>query len=174
MVLSLTCVRGAVMTDFIEFEVDEDEVMRGFDLQEKLVRAWLKDFMGDMADLGTEVLEHYAPEWTGYTHRHIDHTSLRWHPGGAGGGGTYEIVVGVKAGTSYHPVYPNVGTGYWGPTQNLIRSPKGNLMYFYASRLGHVISKYEVVGQKPQFYLYDTWRDMARILDLRLSTEFLL
>lgn len=159
------------MTDFIEFEVDEDEVMRGLDLQERWMKSILRDMLDDLADKGIEILQGYAPSdmsgdmsvhGTGYTQRHIDRGGVHWVPGGAGGGGGYEVIFGVKAGSSYHPVYVNRGTGiYGGPSNREIESPRGRLMYFYSFRLGHIISVYKVAGQKPQHFLYDTWQDLT-------------
>lgn len=175
---SLLCVLAVVMTDFIEFEVDEDEVMRGLTIQEVWAKHVLRDFIDDLADKGIEVLRMHAPKpglnhpySEGYTQEHIDRTGISWHPGGAGGGGTYQVILGVKAGTSYHPVYANIGTGVYGRFESYIVSPAGKLMYFYSVKHGHVISKYQVAGQRPQRFLYETWRNLAIFAELRLINE---
>lgn len=157
------------MADFISIEVDEDEVMRGFDLQEAVAKRLLRNLVDDLADRGMEVLEMHAPEWSTYTKRHIDRTDVDWMPDNMGG--TYQAIVGVKTGTSYHPVYAELGTGIYSYTSNFIRSPRGGLMYFYSILYGHVIAKYEVAGQPPQHYLYATWRDLAIYTAARLTTE---
>lgn len=157
--------------EYITFEIDEDDVMRGFDLQEFALHQHLKELLDDMADKGKEILERYAPEspeGDAYTKRHVDRSHVAWMPGGAGGGGQYEVIVGVKAGASYHPVYANVGTGVYSYTEDYIRSPKGGLMWFYASRLGRVISMYAVAGQRPQRFLYETWRDLSLLTEMRV------
>jgi hypothetical protein len=171
MAFSLLCVWRVVMAEFIEFEVDEDEVMRGLDIQEQLGKRFLRDFIDDLADKGVELLERHAPEYTTYTKRHIDRESVRWLPGGAGGGGAYEVVLGVKAGTSYHPVYANVGTGLYGQYGDWVQSPTGRLMYFYSQLYGHVISKYVVAGQRPQQFLYHTWRDLEMFAVARMLVD---
>lgn len=167
------------MTDFIEIHVDEDEVMRGLDLQERLAKVWLKDFLDSLADKGVEVLHMHAPGEgkpgnpysTDYTQRHIDRSHVAWQPGGAGGGGAYEAIVGVKAGTSRHPIYPERGTGIWGYLGRPYRSLSGNLMHFFSIPHGHVISVYQVAGQRPQRFLYETWRDLAIYTDIRMTAS---
>jgi hypothetical protein len=166
------------MTDFIEFEVDEDEVMRGLTIQEVWAKHVLRDFIDDLADKGIEVLRMHAPKpglnhpySEGYTQEHIDRTGISWHPGGAGGGGTYQVILGVKAGTSYHPVYANLGTGVYSYTRDYIRSISGKLMWFYGTKIGLRIAAYEVAGQRPQRFLYETWRDLALFAEMRLLTE---
>lgn len=151
---------------YIWFEVDEDAVMRGLNYQEELAQRRLKQFLDRLARKGEELLESRAPRHTGYTKRHVDHTPARFD-----GRDEYMAIVGVKDGTSYHPVYANVGTGLYGKYNDYVQSPKGNLMYFYASRLGHVISMYLVKGQKPQQYLYESWRDLAIYAEARMMMD---
>lgn len=159
------------MAEFIEFEVDEDEVMRGLDLQERLAKHVLHDFIDDLADKGVELLEQHAPEYHGYTKRHIDRERVRYLPGAGGGGGVYEVTLGVKAGISYHPVYANIGTGLHGQYGDWVQSPTGRLMYFYSELYGHVISKYLVAGQRPQQFLYHTWRDLQVFAVARMLVD---
>lgn len=53
----------------------------------------------------------WAPDsQSGYIHEHIGRSGVIYRPGGAGGGGTYERIVGVRRGTSRHPLYVHNGT----------------------------------------------------------------
>jgi hypothetical protein len=44
-------------------------------------------------------------------------------------------------------------------------------MWFYGTKIGHRIAAYEVAGQRPQRFLYETWRDLALFAEMRLLTE---
>lgn len=164
------------MSKWIEVEVDEDEVMHGFTIQERLYDLWIRDFLDSLADKGVEVLQMHAPAEgkpghpysEGYTQRHIDRSGVHKVLGEDGIVG-YEAVIGVKAGTSMHPLYADQGTGVYSYTGDVIRSRSGRLMYFYGTRLGTIISTYEVRGQRPQRFLYETWRDLGIYADLRLA-----
>ena len=168
---SLLCVRGIVMADerFIWFEVDEDETILGFKLQEEKFSRRQKDFLDDLSDHGIQLMKMYAPEGdSGYLHDHIDKSVATWEAGGAGGGGNYEQIVGVKAGTSQHPIYVEIGTGLYGRFKSPVISPVGNRMWFYAEGLGRRIGRYKLRGQEPQRYVYQTWRDLALYAHARL------
>lgn len=86
--------------------------------------ARLKGFIEQLADIAMAWMHVYGPRGdTGYLQAHIHKGPLHWHPGGFGGGGSWEIEVGVLRGTSEHPLYVHEGTGIWGPQRRRI-SPR--------------------------------------------------
>src|SRR4051794_17863770 len=93
---------------WIEVE-NEDEVMIGLDVYHGVMQARAKGLLAELAQDGVTFLEKNAPNYTSYTIRHIDKEPV------TGDHGEYETTVGVKRGTSYHPVYANQGTGIFGP-----------------------------------------------------------
>jgi hypothetical protein len=83
----------------------------------------------------------YAPIGeTMYLMRHLDISPLTWRPGGAGGGGTWEMVTGVKRGSSEHPLYVHEGTGIYGPKKKLITA-KGYRRYSSVSDMRDAIDR---------------------------------
>lgn len=74
-------------------------------------REQLKEILNDAADKATAEMRIYAPVGeTGYLHEHLHRSGMTYLPGGAGGGGTYQIVTGVRRGTSQHPFFVHGGT----------------------------------------------------------------
>lgn len=152
--------------------------MRGLDLCAELARRQLKNLIDNVADFGLHALEGNVPSYSTYTLRHTDRSDIRWNPGGAGGGGEYEVIVGIKAGTSKHPIYVKSGTGIYGfkripygalkPRTSAGGTVSPGLMFFYSQRYGHVISVRSVKGQKPQDFLYTTYREMQVYTGARL------
>ncbi len=167
------------MTDF-EYEIDEDEVMRGFDRQEAWAKHVLRDFVDDLADRGIEILRVHAPApgnpvahpySEGVLQERIDRTDVGWRPGGAGGGGAYTATFGVKEGWINYPLYVDQGTGIYGYKGAPYRAYGGRLMNFYASRLQTYITKRTVKGQQAQHFMYATWRDLALYAEYRLMSS---
>lgn len=164
------------MTDFISIEVDEDEVMHGLDIQERWAKHILKDFIDDLADKGVEILSMHAPKpgvghpySEGGIQERIDRTGVQWV--GAPTTGAFMVVLGIKAGVSRYPVYVNEGTGLYSYTGDYIRSHSGRAMWFYATRIGDRIGRFAVRGQRPQHFLYETWRDLGIFAEFRLIGE---
>ena len=155
-------------------EVDEDEAMRGLDRAQYTAFGGARDLIDDLADAGVHLLEGNVPVYTSYTLRHVERTAAVWRPGGAGGGGNWEAVVGVKAGTSKHPLYVERGTGIYGET-GMPYTGKGkdtvklgrskpvevpSRMWFFSNLYGRVIGVREVEGQPAQRFLYRTFVEL--------------
>src|SRR5687767_798907 len=104
---------------WIEFE-DEHKILRGLILQEKRWRNQAKHLVEDIGTFGLRTLKSRAPNFTSYTVHHADKSSAKFKPGGLGGGGEYEVIVGIKSGTSSHPLYAEQGTGLYGPQVSYI------------------------------------------------------
>jgi len=74
-------------------------------------RELLKDLLDELGTFATNVAHTEAPVGeTAYIQRHIGETGISYEPGGAGGGGSYSKTVGVRAGSSMHPLYVHRGT----------------------------------------------------------------
>ena len=103
------------MAKFVEIDFeDEDDILHHIDIIEVKSRLMLKRILDEITSFGYHVLQSHVPRHTSYLLRHVDREQPRWRPGGAGGGGEYESVVGVKRGTSKHPFYVEFGTGLYG------------------------------------------------------------
>lgn len=90
--------------------IDEDNLL-GWIEGGRQRAVFLRSLLTDLAEHATAEQRIYAPSGeTGYLHAHIRHGSLTYHPGGPGGGGSYQIVSGVVRGTSQHPLYVHQGT----------------------------------------------------------------
>jgi hypothetical protein len=156
---------------YIWFEVEgEDEAILHLEIANELLRKRSKDFLEELSKDGMAFLYANVPDYTSYTQRHVDRSDVHWKPGGAGGGGEYESVVGVKRGTSDHPLYANRGTGVYGP---FIKAPyhASNVtgkMWFYSEKYGRVIGVREVRGQRAQHFLYTTFRELQVWAEARL------
>jgi hypothetical protein len=152
------------------FEVEnEDEVMRDLDAYHIVAQRRAKDLLEALAGDGAKLLEENVPTYTSYTLRHVDRTSVTWSPGGAGGGGEYEATVGVKRGTSRHPIYANIGTGIYGERYRsyTAHNPSGR-MWFYSQKYGRVIGVESVRGQRAQRFLYITFRELQAFAGARV------
>lgn len=172
--LSLLCVWGVIMADerWIWFEVEnEDELMFNLSVYHGVVVGRAKHLLEELAKDGVSFLMKNVPDYTSYTLRHIDRTDVGWKPGGAGGGGEYQVTVGIKAGTSYHPVYANRGTGIFGPyikQPYTAKNPTGK-MWFYSHIYGRVIGVRSVKGQRAQHFLYTTFREVQVFAQARMA-----
>jgi hypothetical protein len=154
---------------WIEFE-NEDETILKIDAYHIAARRRAKDLLEALAGDGAKLLEENVPTYTSYTLRHVDRSSVEWHPGGLGGGGEYEATVGIKRGTSYHPVYANQGTGIYGPyiSQPYEAGNPTGRMWFYSQRYGRVIGVESVKGQRAQRFLYITFRELQAFASARV------
>ena len=156
------------------FEVEnEDELMLELDAYHLVAQRRAKDLLEALTGDGARLLEENVPTYTSYTLRHVDRTSVNWKPGGAGGGGEYESTVGIKRGTSKHPIYANQGTGIYGPYSKKpyeAGNPTGR-MWFYSQKYGRVIGVESVRGQRAQHFLYITFRELQAFAAARVLVK---
>lgn len=155
---------------WIEIE-DEDNVILGIDIQHAIMQVRAKHLLEELAKDGVTFLEKNVPNYTSYTLRHVDRTSVDMSVGASGI--EYEATVGIKAGTSYHPVYANQGTGIFGPhikQPYVAHNPSGR-MWFYSHIYGHVIGVREVKGQRAQHFLYTTFRELQVFAQARIHLK---
>ena len=101
-------------TKFIEIGVEgEDEIQVRLKFQEARQAAKLRELVDELADVASLALIMNVPRRSDYIMNHIAREGARWMPGGAGGGGEYKAIVGIKEGTSRHPLYVDQGTGIY-------------------------------------------------------------
>lgn len=160
---------------FIEIDVEnEEEILALLDAQTERQRRRAKDIVDDLGDFAMHVIRANTPEFSGYTQRHIGRTPVMWRPGGSGGGGSYEVVAGIKAGRSRHPIYVEVGTGIYGKFARIIIPLKAQYMIFFGTRAGRMLAKRYVKGQRAQRYFYASWRELQIYARGRLMASGLL
>lgn len=165
----------------------EEKILVALETAQRRSRERLRGLVAGAANYASHWLRIYAPVYTGYTLRHIDQTSARWVPGGAGGSGSWEAVAGVKRGTSKHPLYAALGTGiYVGrgvitakgekrPSLSELEQPDfewngvGRLLTFQKRgeprRWVHWVR-----GQRPKPFLYQTYQQTRLYLHARTLT----
>src|SRR3954463_7392389 len=151
---------------WIEIE-DEDNVILGIDIQHAIMQVRAKHLLEELAQDGVSFLAKNVPNYKGYTLEHADRSGIDKT------GTEMSTTVGIKAGTSYHPVYANRGTGVYGP---FIKQPytalPGNAsgrMWFFSTKYGRVIGVESVKGQRAQHFLYTTFRELQVFALARLN-----
>jgi hypothetical protein len=121
-----------------------------------------------------------VPQYNGYTMRHIDRDGPTWMPGGAGGGGEWHGIVGIKEGTSRHPIYAEFGTGIYAgkgliwPAGIRRLSGKYQPVMRFEKRGeggGKGIYRYWIKGQRGQHYFYQTWRVLQAHMAARIARK---
>lgn len=158
------------MTDWIKIDFEgEDEIERAIERREIRAKAEARDLLDDISEAGVTMMRYTVPVYSTYLVRHVDRGPLTWSPGGLGGGGSWQRVFGVKAGTSRHPLYVNFGTGLYGAVGWYITPVRAQYLVFYGSLAKRVLRKRSVRGQRPQHFLYETWLEIqvyaqARVL----------
>lgn len=118
----------------------------------------MKNMLLGMGSYGNYVMRLYTHVSSGYTLRHIGHSGVRWRPGGAGGGGSWEVVSGVKSGSSRHPLYHAQGTGIYAG-KGLIRPQTGKWLTFQKKGEPRRFRPW-VRGQEPNNFLYIAYGHM--------------
>lgn len=154
----------------VEFE-DEHDVITGLWREEQHKRRLAKELVEDIGDFGLKMLEYNVPQYSSYLLRHTEKSESTFRPGGEGGGGAYEVIFGIKAGTSRHPIYVEQGTGIYGPRNEVIKARTASRMVFYSTLYNRVISRKTVKGQRPQRYFYETWKEVEVYARMQLITR---
>lgn len=155
-------VYGVVMADrWIEYKIEnEKEILAGFDKEQAKARRHLHDLLDDISKAGVRLLRYHVPTYSRYLIRHVDRSPETWSPGGIGGGGSWDRIVGIKAGSSRHPLYVEFGTGIYGLVGWYILPLKAQFMVFYGSKAKRILRKRAIRGQQPQRYFYTTWLEL--------------
>jgi hypothetical protein len=165
---------------FIEIDIEgEDKIQAALRMQGARQEANLKDLVDDLADAASIALITQAPRHNDYILNHIAREGAVWMPGGAGGGGEYKAIVGIKEGTSRHPLYVEFGTGIYAGrgyifphSSQVMRIDKPDDQF--PNRRGTGVYRWYVRGQRPQRYFYMTWRILNAIAAARIIGKKLL
>lgn len=142
-----------------------------------------------LADRSDSFIRIYAPGGAiGGIAQATSHTETFYHPGGAGGGGSYEAQAGVTAvptihGPSLYPLYVHEGTANKGrgyiyarddrsPASVLAtgrprRQTDGVIAFMYR---GEKIFRHRIQGQKPNPYVQHAFRQTALYARMRVHT----
>ena len=161
----MLCV-GDIMADesFIDIHIENEEyILKAIERQEHHVQRWARDLIDDLTKVAESTLTLTVPTYNLYLFRHIAHDGPMWMPGGAGGGGEWKSIIGIKEGESRHPLYVEFGTGIYGG-RGLIwaEGVKGltgryQKVMTFEKRGEPRRFRYWIQGQKPQRYMYYTW-----------------
>lgn len=150
---------------FIDIELkNEHEVMRSLGQVEEHNQHKARELIDELAKFTENMLTIMVPTYSLYLFRHIDRSGPMWMPGGAGGGGEWKAIVGIKDGPSRHPEYVEFGTGIYGNKGDFIWASgvkgltgKRQKVMTFEKHGEPRRFRYWVKGQKPQRYMYLTW-----------------
>jgi hypothetical protein len=165
---------------FITIELQgEDKIQAGLRMQEARQELNLRELVDDLAEAAEATLIAVAPRSSNYILEHIAREGPVFMPGGPGGGGEWKAIVGVKEGTSRHPIYVDQGTGIYAGREIIIR-PVGVMPI--TKKFGEVgpggVTKtkfrWYVRGQPGQHYFYLTWRALNALAASRIAAKRLL
>jgi hypothetical protein len=167
---------------YIDIHIEgEDKIQAALRMQETRQEANLRDLVDELADVASLALIMNVPRHNDYILNHIAREGALWMPGGAGGGGEYKAIVGIKEGTSRHPIYVEFGTGIYAG-RGLIWSTQGPGAL--TGKYGPVMAfekhgeppvfRYWIKGQKGQHYFYLTWRVLNAVAAARIAAKKLL
>lgn len=150
---------------WVEIE-NEELVMAGLTVYHGFMRHRQRQLLEELAKDGVSFLQKNVPEYTSYTQRHIDRS-----PVVEDADGDSETKVGIKRGTSLHPIYVNAGTGMYGTFKRPYTAfnPTGR-MWFFSEKYGRVIGIESVKGQHAQHFLYTTFKELQVFAMARLTT----
>lgn len=153
----------------MEFRV-ETEGLTDFSIFFRAVKEYrdeITDAMQKAAQAAGAYMQAHVPYESGDIYRAINIGPLTYRPGAAGGGGFYEINVGVDESQAPHTEYVIEGTGIYNresPTNGIFPS-KGNVLVFEAG--GEKVFAAWVRGQEPQ----REWFENAQALASRLIEQ---
>lgn len=126
-------------------------------------REEITDAMEHAARMAGNYMGTHVPFHSGQLYRAINVGPVKYTAGGAGGGGFYEVHVGVDEATAPHAEAVIEGTGIYSriaPTPGIFPA-NGNVMAFSKLGEGVVFTKW-VKGQEPQRAWFEDAQDIAR------------
>lgn len=112
----------------------------------RFIKEDVKDFMIRLGKVVQKKAEGLAPTDTGKLKRSIDVSRVTFRGD--------KVSVKVSTNTGYG-LYPEQGTGIYGPRGQVIRPKKAQFLVFKPKGLGHVIRVRSVRGQRGQHYMRD-------------------
>src|SRR3954470_7418629 len=162
---------------FIEIKIeDESDILAKLTALEGRTNRQLRNLLDNLSELGRAIVAHNVPVHSRLMQQHVDRTGATWRPGGAGGGGYYEAVYGVKriVGNPPYPLYVEFGTGLYGVHRHWIYPRRSPTMSFYSRRYNRRLSVKRTRGQTAQRFFYISWREFQVYAAARLLTHDLL
>lgn len=156
---------------FIEIRIeDEHDIQAKLTAVEERANRQLRNLLDNFSELGRAIVAHNVPVRERIMQEHVDRTRATWRPGGAGGGGHYEAVYGVKriVGSPPYPLYVEFGTGLYGPHRHYIYPRRSAYMSFYSRRYNRRIRITRGRGQRAQRFFYISWREFQVYAAARL------
>lgn len=156
---------------YIEIELEgEEKIMLALERQEERVRGEARELVDDLSKFAAFWLISHVPTYTTYIMQHIDRDGPTWFPGGAGGGGEWKAIVGIKDGRSRHPEYVEFGTGIYAGKGLIYPRTKEALAFRKGGEGGgKQIVRSFTHGQMPQQYFYITWRSLNAYAAARIA-----
>lgn len=162
---------------YIDIEIEgEEKIILALERMEDRNNRKARELVDELSKFTENMLTIMVPTYNLYLFRHIARDGPVWMPGGAGGGGEWKAIVGIKEGESRHPLYVEFGTGIYGNRGSLIWASgvKGltgryqKVMTFEKRGEGRKF-RYWTQGQKPQRYMYLTWGALKALARERLA-----
>jgi hypothetical protein len=152
---------------YIDIEIEgEEKIILALERLQDRQQKELRELVDELASFSAFWLISHVPVYDTYLMRHIDRDGPVWYPGGAGGGGEWRAVVGIKEGTSRHPLYVEQGTGIYAGKGLIWASGVKGLTGRYQKVMRFQKHgeppkfRYWIRGQRPQQYFYITWRSL--------------
>lgn len=168
---------------FIDIEVsrtDEEQILRVLNRVEDNAHSQSREFVNDMSRFAQRWLVTTVPVHDEYLLRHVQREPPTWLPGGAGGGGEWESIVGIKGGRSFHPWYVEFGTGIYAGRGMIypritraLRLEKQSPELDSKGRVTRYKFRRWVRGQEGQHYFYETWRALTIYAIPRLPSRIM-
>ena len=159
------------MADFIEIDIQGfRRAMLAIDNIGDRSAHGIRNWLEGMGNYAVYWLRLYAPIGeTGGILRRIGHTKARWRPGGAGGGGEWEVIAGVRrTPEGPYPLYVSGGTGRYRPiAPDYIRARPGKVMTFEKRGEPRRFKTYSK-GQRSQPFLYMSYQQVLLYANARV------
>lgn len=149
----------------MEYEV-RSEGLTDFQVRFRAVKELREDIVDAMERASKEAgayMAAHAPYHSGALFRAINVGPVEFRPGGAGGGGFYEVHVGVDGSQAPHAEWVIEGTGIFNrehPTNGIFPS-QGNVLTFSKEGEGQIFAAW-TRGQEPQREWFETAQEVAQ------------
>lgn len=142
----------------------ETQGLSDFSIFFRAVKEYRDEILATMEEAGHTAgtyMQMHAPYHRGDIYRAIFVGPITYRPGAAGGGGFYELNVGVDETKAPHTEFVIEGTGIYNreDPKNGIYPSKGNVLVFEAG--GEKVFARWVRGQQPQREWFETAQELA-------------
>jgi hypothetical protein len=154
----------------MEYEI-RSEGLTDFDIRFRAVREFREEIVDTIeraADEAGAYMGTHVPFHTGQLFRAINVGPVEYSPGAAGGGGFYEVHVGVDESLAPHAEFVVEGTGIFNrerPTNGIFPA-QGNVMTFSKQGEGQIFTRW-TRGQEPQRAWFENAMELARTIIAR-------